>query len=207
MARTCVLLALLFTSTLPRYIPRFDDSESTEAIVASLSAPNFTTGRLFRLDPLAQVLGGIMDLCAVLKQSPDAIQCPIVKAKPTKTYGRRSADTTDSTATATATATPTPSYTAVFTDLDASIEGSGYITYGLVDTNADCETFCNTVSNCIFLNSYYDVNGKDESPKLTCSLYSVVHTAAEATNKGGQTEPDGFMDYIANSSGYALITS
>ncbi|KAH7878832.1 uncharacterized protein C8R40DRAFT_1166815 [Lentinula edodes] len=222
MARTCVLLALLFTSTLSRYLPLFDDSESTEAIVASLSAPNHhgapfppgsfgsSAGWYYGDDPSSTLVDGLpwlkdKDLCAVLKQSPDAIQCPIVKAKPTKTYGRRSADATDSTATATT--TPTPSYTAVFTDLDASIEGSGYITYGLVDTNSDCETFCNTVSNCIFLNSYYDVNGKDESPKLTCSLYSVVHTAAEATNKGGQTEPDGFMDYIANSSGYALVTS
>ncbi|KAJ3812463.1 hypothetical protein F5876DRAFT_63947 [Lentinula aff. lateritia] len=218
--RTCVLLALLFTTpSLSRFISRSDDSESTEAIVASLSASNHhgapfppgsfgsRAGWYYGDDPSSSSVDGLpwmkdKDLCAVLKRSPDAIQCPTVKSKPTKTYGRRSAAITDPTPTVTP--TPIPSYTTEFSGLDGSIEGSGYITYGLVDTNTDCETFCNSVSNCIFFNSYYDVHGKDESPKLTCSLYSVTHTAADATNKGGQTQPDGFVDYISNSSGYAL---
>ncbi|KAJ3867356.1 hypothetical protein EV359DRAFT_61561 [Lentinula novae-zelandiae] len=213
---------MLFTSALSRFISHSDDSESTESIVASLSASNHhgapfpprsqgsRASWYYGDDPSSASVDGLpwlrdKDLCAVLKQSPDAIQCPTRASKPTKTYGRRSAAVSDPTPSASA--TPTPSYTTVFSNLDASIEGSGYITYGLVDTNADCETFCNSVSNCIFFNSYYDVHGKDESMKLTCSLYSVVHTAADATNKGGQTEPDGFMDYISNSAGYALNSS
>ncbi|KAJ3813687.1 hypothetical protein F5876DRAFT_73629 [Lentinula aff. lateritia] len=210
---------MLFTSALSRYLSVSDQRDSTEAIVASLSASNHhgapfppgssgsSAGWYYGDDPSSSSVDGLpwlgdKDLCAVLKKIPDAIHCPVTKSKPTKTYGRRSAASTP-----TVSATPTPSYVTVFSGLDASIEGSGYITYGLVDTNADCEAFCNTVSNCIFLNSYYDVNGKDGSPKLTCSLYSVVHTAADATNKGGQTEPNGFVDYISDSAGYALSTS
>ncbi|KAJ4479737.1 hypothetical protein C8J55DRAFT_560884 [Lentinula edodes] len=222
MMRISVLFALLSTSALSRHIPRFDDLESTEAIVVSLSASNHhgapfppgsfgsSAGWYYGDDPSSASADGLpwlkdKDLCTVLKQSPDAIQCPTVKSKPTKTHGRRSAAINDATPTPTPSSTPT--YTTVFSGLDASIEGSGYITYGLVDTNADCEALCNSVSNCVFFNSYYDVHGKDENPQLTCSLYSVVHTAADATNKGGQTEPDGFMDYISNSAGYSLNSS
>ncbi|KAJ3931232.1 MAG: hypothetical protein NXY57DRAFT_1039351 [Lentinula lateritia] len=221
MMRTCVLLALLCTPALTRFISRSDDFESTEVVVASLSASNHhgapfppgshgsRAGWYYGDDPSSTSVDGLpwlgdKDLCAVLKKSPDAIQCPTRASKPTKTYGRRSAAVSDPTPSPST--TPTPTYVTVFSGLDASVQGSGYITYGLVDSVSDCETFCNTVSNCIFFNSYYDVNGKDVSPKLTCSLYSVVHTAADATNTGGQTEPDGSVDYISDSSGYALST-
>ncbi|KAJ3898311.1 hypothetical protein F5879DRAFT_634151 [Lentinula edodes] len=222
MMRFCALIVLLFTTALARYISVSDELDTTESIVSLLSASNHhgapfppgsfgsRAGWYYGDDPSSSSVDGLpwlgdKDLCAVLKQRPDAIHCPVTKPKPTKTYGRRSATVPDSTTTASS--TPTPSYVTVFSGLNASVDGSGYITYGLVDDNADCETFCDTVSNCIFINSYYDVNGKDESPKLTCSLYSVVHTAADATNTGGQTEPDGFMDYISDSAGYALSTA
>ncbi|KAJ4479736.1 hypothetical protein C8J55DRAFT_76502 [Lentinula edodes] len=218
MMRICILVALLFTPALSRFISRYEAFESTEATVASLSASNHhgapfppgsfgaRAGWYYGDDSSSASVDGLpwlgdKDLCAVLKQSPDAIQCPTVKSKPTKTHGRRSAAMDDITPTPTSSSTPT--YTTVFSGLDASVQGSGYITYGLVETNADCEALCNSVSNCVFYNSYYDIN-KDDSPKLTCSLYSEVHTAADATNTGGQTEPDGFVDYISDSAGYSL---
>ncbi|KAJ3863996.1 hypothetical protein EV359DRAFT_64348 [Lentinula novae-zelandiae] len=129
---------------------------------------------LLRLDPLAHVLAGFMR-CSM--QRPDAIQCPVTKPKPTKTYGRRSAAVTDSTTTASS--TPTPSYVTVLSGLHASVDGSGYTTYGLVDDNADCEAFCDTVSKSIFINSYHNMNEK------------VVR----------QSELGGFMDYISDSLG------
>ena len=53
--------------------------------------------------------------------------------------------------------------------------------------------------------AYYDINGKDASPLLTCSLFSYCHTAADADNRGGQTEPDGSVDYIIDSDGYCKL--
>lgn len=83
MARTCVLLALLFTSTLSRYIPLFDDSESTEAIVASLSAPNHhgapfppgsfgsSAGWYYGDDPSSTLVDGLPWLKDKVYQHPD----------------------------------------------------------------------------------------------------------------------------------------
>ena len=52
------------------------------------------------------------------------------------------------------------------------------------------------------ISAYNDVNGKDGSTQLTCSLYAGCHTVAEATNVGGQTQPDGSINFIRNSDGY-----
>ncbi|KAJ3984099.1 hypothetical protein F5890DRAFT_1388869, partial [Lentinula detonsa] len=117
----------------------------------------------------------------------------------TKTIHRRSADPAP---TPTPTPSTTPTYTTVFSGLTASIVGNTYITYGLVDTVADCQALCNTVSQCVFVNPYHDVNGQNGSPLLTCSLYASVYTAADATNYGGQYQPDGTYDYITDSDGY-----
>ncbi|KAJ4479739.1 hypothetical protein C8J55DRAFT_514231 [Lentinula edodes] len=194
------------------YIP-----DSTEYIVASLAASNnhgapippesagSTPGWYYGDDPGAA--DGLpwmkdVDLCAVLAHTPNALRCPPTIPTPTKSLPKRSAAASSPTASASA----TPSYYTVFSGLTGAIEASGYLTYGLVDTVANCEAMCNKVSGCVFVNSYHDVNGKNGSPLLTCSLYSKVHTALQAKNYGGQTQPDGSIDYITNSDGYALST-
>ncbi|KAJ3994282.1 hypothetical protein F5050DRAFT_1546054, partial [Lentinula boryana] len=126
---------------------------------------------------------------------------PWMKDTPTKILPKRSAAVAAPTQSPT-TSSSTPSYYTVFSGRSGAIQGSGYLTYGLVDTVADCETMCNKVSGCVFVNSYHDVNGKNGSPLLTCSLYSVVHSSSEATNYGGQRQSDGSYDYITDSAGY-----
>jgi hypothetical protein len=76
------------------------------------------------------------------------------------------------------------------------------MTFGLVDTVDGCKAMCNSVSGCHFINSYHDVNGKDGSTQLTCSLFSLCHNADDADNRGGQSQPDGSIDFIINSDGF-----
>ncbi|KJA20046.1 hypothetical protein HYPSUDRAFT_68822 [Hypholoma sublateritium FD-334 SS-4] len=111
----------------------------------------------------------------------------------------------------------TSSYTLVFpgtgtgpTDRDGSIQGSGYLTYTVVSNAtynvAACLQFCDSVSGCIFVNLYYEFNNPGlVQSNLKCSLYSINHTAAEKTNRGGQQLaplPAG-LTYIQQSSGYS----
>jgi hypothetical protein len=42
------------------------------------------------------------------------------------------------------------------------------------------------------------------STMLTCAFYDACHAAAEATNFGGQTGPDGNPGTISSSDGYCL---
>ncbi|KAG7449444.1 uncharacterized protein BT62DRAFT_887106 [Guyanagaster necrorhizus] len=99
-------------------------------------------------------------------------------------------------------------YTEVFSNYTGAVEGSDYLTYGLVDTCfsvyliLDCKDMCDSVDGCVYINSYHDVNGKGGSPLLTCSLFSKCHSIADATNVGGQTQTDGSIDYITDSEGY-----
>ncbi|KAF9459347.1 hypothetical protein BDZ94DRAFT_1171838 [Collybia nuda] len=93
-------------------------------------------------------------------------------------------------------------YTQTFANLTGATQAGDYMTYGLVDTIKDCKTMCNSVAGCKFANSYHDVNGKDGSTQLTCSLFATCHTASDATNTGGQTQPDGSIDYITSSDGW-----
>ncbi|KAJ3984080.1 hypothetical protein F5890DRAFT_93347 [Lentinula detonsa] len=218
--RSSLLLVALASTSLAKYMPALDiwqDPESTEAIVASLSTLNYhgapippsstgsSPGWYYGDDPAsADNLPWLkdIDLCASLAESRDGLRCPHAPKKPTKSHPRRSAAPPSPTPPS----TNTPSYYMIFSGLKGAIEGSGYLTYGLVDTVSDCETMCNKVSTCIFINTYHDVNGKNGSPLLTCSLYSELHTAADATNKGGQTQPDGSVDYITDSAGYGQST-
>ncbi|KAG6841404.1 hypothetical protein C0991_011568 [Blastosporella zonata] len=120
--------------------------------------------------------------------------------------------------------TPPPSgdgYTQTFSNLTGATQASDYQTYGLVDTVADCKAMCNSVSGCTFVNSrflllkwgiqnvaylyliaYHDVNGKGGSTQLTCSLFTQCHDASDADNVGGQSQPDGSIDYITDSDGW-----
>ncbi|KAJ2920987.1 hypothetical protein H1R20_g16102, partial [Candolleomyces eurysporus] len=97
---------------------------------------------------------------------------------------------------------PSDGYTQTFNNLTGATQGGDYLTFGLVDTVADCKAMCNRVERCVFANTYHDVNGKDGSTQLTCSLFSGCHDASDATNTGGQTQPDGSVNFIRESSGW-----
>ncbi|KAJ6548676.1 hypothetical protein B0H19DRAFT_1379045 [Mycena capillaripes] len=97
---------------------------------------------------------------------------------------------------------PPPEYSQTFYNLTCASQDGSYQTYGLVDTVADCEAMCDSVSGCTFFNTYHDVNGKNGSPQLTCALFTYCLDASTADNCGGQTQPDYTIDYIRNSDGY-----
>ncbi|KAF8064154.1 hypothetical protein FPV67DRAFT_204207 [Lyophyllum atratum] len=121
-------------------------------------------------------------ICQILQLLPfDWLHCP-VKPPPTPP--------------------PTDGYTQTFANLTGATQADGYMTYGLVDTVAQCKAMCNSVSGCKFVNSYHDVNGKGGSTQLTCSLFTVCYDATTAINTGGQSQPDGSIDFITNSDGY-----
>ncbi|SJK98127.1 uncharacterized protein ARMOST_01387 [Armillaria ostoyae] len=96
----------------------------------------------------------------------------------------------------------TTTYVLTFDNLTAAINGVDFITFGLVETVHACMDFCDSVEGCLFINPFHDVDGKDGSPDFTCSLFAGCHTADDATNTGGQTQPDGLIDSIADSSGF-----
>ncbi|KAF9255100.1 hypothetical protein L218DRAFT_884858 [Marasmius fiardii PR-910] len=98
-------------------------------------------------------------------------------------------------------------YKEVFDGCDGAVQADDYITFGLVDSVDDCKAMCRDSDECNFINTYHDVKGKDGSPLLTCSLFSKCHTKGDAINKGGQTQPDGSINRIADSAGYCKDTS
>ncbi|KAJ7698061.1 hypothetical protein B0H17DRAFT_1197044 [Mycena rosella] len=102
---------------------------------------------------------------------------------------------------------------------DASIEGTAYLTYTVVNNatyNVDaCLAWAATIPNCVFVNLYYEFNNElldfvfSEKSNLKCAAYGDIHSAAEKTNFGGQasypqvgnaTVP---LTYITQSSGFA----
>ncbi|KAF8340176.1 hypothetical protein F5887DRAFT_1076979 [Amanita rubescens] len=95
-------------------------------------------------------------------------------------------------------------YLSTFSNLDAATVAPDYLTYTLVPNPEACFTACDDVSDfkCGFVNTYYDVNGKNGSTELTCSMYRSCHYADTATNKGGQRQPSGLLDYITDSDGW-----
>ncbi|KAK0435734.1 hypothetical protein EV421DRAFT_1716475 [Armillaria borealis] len=90
----------------------------------------------------------------------------------------------------------------VFSNYTGAVQAADYLTFGLVDTVAACKDMCDSVEGCTFINPYHDVNGKDGSPLLPCSLFSKCHTKADADNFGGQTQPDGSVDFITDCAGF-----
>ncbi|PPR02255.1 hypothetical protein CVT26_011723 [Gymnopilus dilepis] len=100
-------------------------------------------------------------------------------------------------------------------DRDASIQGTAYLTFGLVDNstyNVDaCLSFCDSVEQCVFANLFYEHNnpGLDtEFSNLKCALYADVHSASEKLNFGGQqlAPPPAGLTYIQDSSGWSSKT-
>ncbi|EAU87630.1 hypothetical protein CC1G_09727 [Coprinopsis cinerea okayama7 len=135
-------------------------------------------------------------VCRLLDLLPLPFKCPKLpprpppKPTPTGTYPQP---------------TPTPpadGYEQTFKNLTGATQGHDYLTFGLVDTVPDCKAMCNGIPECKFANTYYDVNGKDGSTQLTCALFKGCHDASTATNEGGQTQPDGSINYIRNSDGW-----
>ncbi|KAJ7122245.1 hypothetical protein C8R44DRAFT_876550 [Mycena epipterygia] len=87
-----------------------------------------------------------------------------------------------------------------------------YLTFIIVEDMNECADKCNSVSKCIFANSFYDVNagdGKNNTEKLTCSLFSKVLNAATATNCGDQQQqdPPNGKTYITDSYGFSKATA
>ncbi|KIK52301.1 hypothetical protein GYMLUDRAFT_180291 [Collybiopsis luxurians FD-317 M1] len=181
-----------------------DDTKSIDSIVALLTASNHfgasdapqaagaTPGWYFGDHPAsANGIPWLKDpLCASLAATPNTIQCP--------------AETAFEALMAEVSGPPPPrgEYTVAFSGLNASIVAPDFLTFGLVDTDTDCQIMCDNVSGCFFVDSYRDVNGQGGSTLLTCSLYAEHHDASQATNFGGQTQPDGSVDFIIDSNGY-----
>ncbi|KAF8178700.1 hypothetical protein BJ912DRAFT_649320 [Pholiota molesta] len=100
-------------------------------------------------------------------------------------------------------------------DRDASIHGTAFLTFTTVNNAtyniADCEAFCDTTDNCVFVNLFFEHNNPhlDAGPSnLICAAFADVHTAAEKTNFGGQqlaALPAG-KTFIQNSSGFSLTS-
>ncbi|KAJ7204788.1 hypothetical protein GGX14DRAFT_646313 [Mycena pura] len=134
-------------------------------------------------DGIVCVLTGL--LCEILELLPFCLQCPKPAPPPPPQQPP-----------------PPPEYSPTFYNLTCASQDGSYLTYGLVDTVADCQAMCDTVTDCVFLNTYHDNNGKDGSPQLTCSLFSQCLEASSADNCGGQTQPDGSVDFITASDGY-----
>ncbi|KAJ7602452.1 hypothetical protein DFH06DRAFT_951418, partial [Mycena polygramma] len=77
-----------------------------------------------------------------------------------------------------------------------------YLTFGFTDTVDDCAALCDTVETCVSFNLYHDVNGKDGSDLLTCALFGSYVTPDQATNCGGQVQPDGTIDELTDSDAF-----
>ncbi|KAJ7217270.1 hypothetical protein GGX14DRAFT_602789 [Mycena pura] len=98
---------------------------------------------------------------------------------------------------------------------DASIEGTAYLTYTVVN-NATynvqaCLDFCDSVDGCVYVNLFYEFNNFlldfvfSEKSNLKCAAYGDIHGAAEKTNFGGQPSyPQPVpLTFITQSSGWA----
>ncbi|KAJ7100685.1 hypothetical protein B0H15DRAFT_876813 [Mycena belliarum] len=169
------------------------------SIAASLTAANFYGSPIPPWEPghhpgwyygkgpapsgIAAVLSGL--LCDILDLLPFCLHCPKPPHPPPPHKPP-----------------PPPEFSQTFSNLTCASQDDSFQTFGLVDTIADCSAMCDTVSGCTFFNTYHDVNGKGGSPLLTCSLFSKCLTASSADNCGGQSQPDGSIDFITNSDGF-----
>ncbi|KAF6752071.1 hypothetical protein DFP72DRAFT_906001 [Ephemerocybe angulata] len=94
------------------------------------------------------------------------------------------------------------------TDRDASIQGTAYLTFRVIDNstyNVDtCLDFCSSEPKCVFANLYYEFNNERldhfdrEKSNLKCAIYGDVHTAGQQSYSTGNS-----LTYIQQSSGWA----
>ncbi|KAJ7916050.1 hypothetical protein B0H13DRAFT_2451204 [Mycena leptocephala] len=130
---------------------------------------------------------------------------PVSSTPPPTITSTPTSSTATTTFSAKCTPTAAPCFTTAFENLDASIHGDDYLSYILTDTVQECIDFCACrPDGCAFANPYFDNNAKNTT-MLTCAYYAGCHSAADATNTGGQTEPDGSLSTISSSSGYCLV--
>ncbi|KIK68540.1 hypothetical protein GYMLUDRAFT_154451, partial [Collybiopsis luxurians FD-317 M1] len=151
--------------------------------------PNCKPGWYYGQNPgavLGWVIPWLLDelICEILDLLPFCLHCP--KPQPPA---------------------PKSPWVPTFSNLTGATQASDYLTFGLVDTIEDCQTMCLGVQGCAFINTYHDNNGKNGSPLLTCSLFSQCHDASDADNFGGQTQPDGSVDFITDSDGFCYEPS
>ncbi|KAF9044986.1 hypothetical protein BJ165DRAFT_1594169 [Panaeolus papilionaceus] len=154
-------------------------------------------------------------LCNILSYFPDTLHCPRpsdyarymhkkrgthnrrLSTRSSFEHGRQVAKRTEPSP------VPNPNpYEPTFSNATGAIQANDYMTFGLVDTVEACQAMCDAVTGCQFVNTYHDVHGKDGSPLLTCSLFAGCHDISSATNTGGQTQPDGSLNSIAQSDGW-----
>ncbi|KAJ7131583.1 hypothetical protein C8R43DRAFT_1133795 [Mycena crocata] len=138
---------------------------------------------------------------------PPSSSAPSSSLPPTSIPASSTPTSSSPTTTYSAKCTPTaaPCYSVAFENLDASIHGDDYLTFILTDTVDECIDFCACRVGCAFANPYYDNNASNKNTTmLTCAIYAGCHSAADATNTGGQTEPDGSLSTVSSSSGYCL---
>ncbi|KAJ3575119.1 hypothetical protein NP233_g1317 [Leucocoprinus birnbaumii] len=93
-------------------------------------------------------------------------------------------------------------YRPTFSNITAAVQADDYLTFGLVETADDCKAMCDFVQGCTFVNTYHDVHGKDGSPLLTCSLFTLCHSPEDADNSGGQSQEYGSTNFIVDSDGW-----
>jgi hypothetical protein len=107
----------------------------------------------------------------------------------------------------------TPSgYTQAFSNLQGSVEGSGYLSYKLLTSYdpAACSAFCDETKTCTGFNIFIERDPKFnqdkcscEAPSITqfkCSIWGQDIKKESATNKGGNQ--GGFEVVIVGSNGY-----
>ncbi|KXN92434.1 hypothetical protein AN958_07993 [Leucoagaricus sp. SymC.cos] len=148
------------------------------------------------------------DVCDWLKWFPGVLHCPPKYPPhphyppPPPPHHTTTKKPTPTVTKPTPTPTPTDGYTPTFHNITAAVQADDYMTFGLVETIEDCLEMCDNVQGCTFANTYHDVNGKNGSPLLTCALFSKCHGPEDADNAGGQTQPDGSVDFIIESDGW-----
>ncbi|KAJ7643861.1 hypothetical protein FB45DRAFT_282800 [Roridomyces roridus] len=153
------------------------------------------------VDMAALINGGVYALKTISLEH--ATVNGIAKAPPTTTT---SAPVAPPTATVTPPCAPssTTCFTTAFQNLNASIQAGDFMTFTLADTVDECVDFCACIDGCAFANFYFD-NDKNTT-QLTCAAYASCHTAAEATNFGGQSLPNGGFSAVSVSAGYCLTS-
>ncbi|KAF7340545.1 Antifreeze protein [Mycena sanguinolenta] len=142
---------------------------------------------------------------------PGGVAAPPPTSSPTTPPVTSTPPPTTTTSSPTSTFTPqctptaTPCFSVAFQGLNASIQASDFLTFTLTDTPEECIDFCACVpGGCAFANSYFD-NDKNTT-MLTCAIYASCHTAADATNTGGQSLPNGGLSTVVNSTGFCLTS-
>ncbi|KAF8147366.1 hypothetical protein K438DRAFT_2090621 [Mycena galopus ATCC 62051] len=106
---------------------------------------------------------------------------------------------------------------------DASIEGTAYMTYTVVDNSTyiqACLDYCAGIEGCVFVNLFYEFNNAlldfvfSQKSNLKCAAYGDIHNATEKSNFDGQASYISLLvgnetvplTYITQSSGWGKDT-